>query len=46
VPNTALEAVALRDPKSAAELAELKELKGWFVERFGEELVAALRAPE
>lgn len=41
-PNTALEAVAWRRPGSPAELAEIPELKGWFVRAFGKELVGAL----
>lgn len=42
-PNSALEAIAWRDPSAPADLAELPELKKWFVTEFGEELVAALR---
>ena len=38
-PNSALEAMAWRAPKSVADLAELDELKGWFVSEFGEEAV-------
>jgi ribonuclease D len=36
-PNTAHEAMAWRAPRSAADLEELDELKGWFVHAFGAE---------
>lgn len=42
-PNSGLEAIAWRDPKSPADLAELPELKKWFVSEFGAELIGALR---
>jgi ribonuclease D len=38
-PNSALEAMAWRAPRSAADLEELDELKGWFVREFGDEAV-------
>jgi ribonuclease D len=43
-PNTGLEAIAWRDPQSPADVAELPELKRWFVGAFGQEIVDALRA--
>jgi ribonuclease D len=42
-PNSALEAIAWQEPKSAEELTELRELKGWFVREFGSEVVEVLR---
>jgi ribonuclease D len=42
-PNSGLEAIAWRDPATAADLAELPECKKWFVAEFGAELVTALR---
>jgi ribonuclease D len=41
-PNSALEAIAWRDPRNARELSELPELKGWFVREFGGEVLAAI----
>ena len=41
-PNSALEAIAWRDPRNARELSELPELKGWFVREFGSEVLAAI----
>ncbi|NNL65488.1 MAG: ribonuclease D [Myxococcales bacterium] len=41
-PNSALEAVAWKNPDSAEELTELVELKGWFIREFGAEVVEAL----
>jgi len=38
-PNIALEAIAWRSPERAEDLAELPELKGWFVGEFGDEVV-------
>ena len=38
-PNSALEAIAWKAPRTAADLEELDELKGWFVSEFGEEAV-------
>jgi ribonuclease D len=38
-PNSALEAMAWKAPRSAADLEELAELKGWFVRELGEEAV-------
>jgi ribonuclease D len=42
-PNSALEAIAWREPARPADLAELPELKKWFVTEFGGEIVEALR---
>jgi len=42
-PNSALEAIAFRDPQQAGELEELPELKGWFVREFGGEVVEISR---
>jgi ribonuclease D len=45
-PNSGLEAIAWRAPQSAADLATLPELKGWFVREFGAEVTeASRRAP-
>jgi ribonuclease D len=41
-PNATLEAMAWREPAKAADLAELPEVKSWFAEEFGEEVVATL----
>ena len=41
-PNSALEAIAWRDPADTSELEELPELKGWFVREFGGEVLEAL----
>ena len=46
VPNSALEAIAWKNPEGAEELTELQELKGWFVREFGAQIVAALHAGE
>jgi ribonuclease D len=43
-PNSALEAIAWRDPQSKADLQEMPELKPWFVREFGAEIAAASRA--
>lgn len=45
-PNTGLEAIAWRNPARAAEVAEIPELKGWFVREFGREITDALRGDE
>jgi ribonuclease D len=37
-------AIAFRDPAKAEDLVGLKELKGWFVREFGEEVTAVVRA--
>jgi len=42
-PNSALEAIAWRDPAKAGDLAGLRELKGWFVQEFGEEVTAVVQ---
>jgi len=42
-PNSGLEAIAWRDPAAPGDLAELPELKKWFVAEFGREIVAVLR---
>jgi len=44
VPNSALEAIAWRNPEAPEDLTELRELKGWFVREFGAEVVEALQA--
>ncbi len=45
-PNSALEAIAFRDPTHAKDLAEVPELKRWFVREFGSEIVAVSRDAE
>jgi ribonuclease D len=46
-PNSALEAMAWKAPRSAADLEELHELKGWFVRELGEEAIEVCqRAPD
>lgn len=45
-PNSALEAIAWNRPRSLEELAELPELKSWFVREFGKEVLEALPDPE
>ena len=42
-PNTGLEAIAWRDPAIREDLAEVPELKRWFVGAFSQEIVDALR---
>lgn len=42
-PNTGLEAIAWRDPSIREDLAEVPELKRWFVGAFSQEIVDALR---
>jgi ribonuclease D len=42
-PNTGLEAIAWRDPAMREDLAEVPELKRWFVGAFSQEIVDALR---
>ena len=42
-PNSALEAIAFRAPTHAKDLAELPELKRWFVREFASEIVAVSR---
>jgi ribonuclease D len=39
-PNSALEAIAWRDPENARDLEDLGELKRWFVREFGSEVTA------
>jgi len=43
-PNSALEAIAWRDPRVARDLSDLPELKGWFVREFGAEVVAVIES--
>jgi ribonuclease D len=45
-PNTCLEAIAWRHPAKTAEVAEIPELKGWFVREFGRDIVEALRGAD
>jgi ribonuclease D len=45
-PNTGLEAIAWRNPAKASEVAEIPELKGWFVHEFGREIADALRGSD
>jgi ribonuclease D len=45
-PNTALEAVALENPDDAEALARLPEVKPWFAESFGSEILGALRSAD
>ena len=42
-PNAALEAIAWREPATAADLVGMTELKPWFVEAFGEEVAELIR---
>jgi ribonuclease D len=42
-PNSALEAIAWRDPEHARDLQELPELKAWFQREFGGEVATASR---
>jgi ribonuclease D len=41
-PNASLEAIAFSSPTAGADLAALPEVKPWFVESFGDEVVAVL----
>jgi ribonuclease D len=41
-PNAALEEIALEAPRSATDLRKLENLKGWWLEAFGTELIEAL----
>lgn len=41
-PNSALEAIAWRNPKRPDELQEASDLKGWFVREFGAEVAGVL----
>jgi len=43
-PNAALEAVAAKNPTAADDLAQLPELKPWFVREFASELITELQA--
>ena len=43
-PNSALEAIAWRAPRSARDLAELDEIKGWFRSAFGAEVAEVANA--
>jgi ribonuclease D len=45
-PNTQLEATAWRNPSRPEEVAEIPELKAWFVREFGHEIVEALRGAD
>jgi ribonuclease D len=45
-PNSALEAIAWRNPERHDDLVGAEELKGWFVREFGAEVVAAVREDE
>ena len=38
-PNSGLEAIAWRDPRTPEDLDPLDDLKGWFVKAFGAEAV-------
>ena len=42
-PNTGLEAIAWRDPSMREDLAEVPELKRWFIGAFSQEIIDALR---
>jgi ribonuclease D len=42
-PNSALEAIAWRDPEQARDLQDLPELKSWFLREFGSEVAEASR---
>jgi ribonuclease D len=41
-PNSALEAIACREPATQAELQELPEVKGWLAREFGPEVIDSL----
>ncbi len=43
-PNSALEAIAWRNPSALEDLLEVTELKGWFAREFGPEVVQAVMA--
>jgi len=45
-PNAALEAIAWRNPQTADEVAEIPELKGWFVREFGSAIAEVMAATE
>jgi ribonuclease D len=45
-PNTALEAIALENPEDVEGVGRLPEVKPWFAEGFGAEVVAAIRGAE
>ena len=45
-PNSALEAIAWKAPSSPRELADLPELKQWFVREFAAEATAAVQATD
>jgi ribonuclease D len=45
-PNTALEAIALENVADAGGLARLPEVKPWFAESFGDEIVGALQGAD
>jgi ribonuclease D len=42
-PNSALEAIAWRRPRSPEDLLDLPEIKGWFAREFGTEVVDSIR---
>jgi len=42
-PNSALEAIAVRNPAAPSEIREMDELKGWLTRDFGEEIVCTLK---
>jgi ribonuclease D len=42
-PNSGLEAIAWRNPRTPEDLETLDELKGWFVKSFGDEAVEVCR---
>jgi ribonuclease D len=44
-PNGTLEAIARLDPKTAAALGGVTELRRWQLREFGDELLQALRGP-
>ncbi len=46
IPNSSLEAAAVRCPRTREELGELPELKRWFVREFGKEIVEVLGEPD
>ena len=41
-PNSSLEAIAWRNPDAVEQLREVTELKGWFIDEFGEEVIEQL----
>jgi ribonuclease D len=45
-PNSALEAIAWREPASVEDLRDLRELKAWFLREFGKEVAEVSRTAD